>query len=395
MDNITHTLFAATLARTPLGRAGRGTTAALILASNAPDIDIVAAAGGAMKYLEWHRGPTHGPLGIVGLGFVTAAIVYAVLRMRDRTSSGIQLASDVDSAGAAAIGARNDTDLRAQPSHATFGMLVAVSMIGVFCHVLMDLPTSYGTRLLSPFDWHWFAFDWMPIIDIYLLIALATGLVLGSRSPAARRRNAAIVLAFMAANYGLRAAAHDRAIDQAPRVFGPLLPDRCPGVSSDGMIDRWPREAGSLQAADGGRCLIEIAATPGFGSPFEWRLIAQSSNTYHVRSINLLQPGLGEPPLEGEALWRLSRGWPNVWTPAVFKAAQTDPAQVFLGFSRFPAVRLAVDRHGESTVQWTDMRFSGGPDPPRPQNDGRGDLFGATVRLNTHGDIVHARLGGR
>jgi kynurenine formamidase len=42
MDNLTHTLFAVTLARTPLGRAGRGATAALILASNAPDIDIPA-----------------------------------------------------------------------------------------------------------------------------------------------------------------------------------------------------------------------------------------------------------------------------------------------------------------------------------------------------------------
>ena len=69
MDNLTHTLFAATLARTALRRSGRGTTTALILASNAPDIDIVATAGGALKYLEWHRGPSHGPLGIAGLGF--------------------------------------------------------------------------------------------------------------------------------------------------------------------------------------------------------------------------------------------------------------------------------------------------------------------------------------
>ena len=76
MDNVTHSLFAATIARTPLGRAGRGTTAALILASNAPDIDIVATAGGAVNYLEWHRGPTHGPLGVIGLSLVTASIVW-------------------------------------------------------------------------------------------------------------------------------------------------------------------------------------------------------------------------------------------------------------------------------------------------------------------------------
>ena len=65
MDNLTHTLFALTLARTALGRAGRGTTAALVIASNAPDLDIVTTAGGAVSYLRWHRGPTHGPLGLL------------------------------------------------------------------------------------------------------------------------------------------------------------------------------------------------------------------------------------------------------------------------------------------------------------------------------------------
>ena len=43
MDNLTHSLFGLTLARTPLRKAGRGVTTTLVLASNAPDIDIVAA----------------------------------------------------------------------------------------------------------------------------------------------------------------------------------------------------------------------------------------------------------------------------------------------------------------------------------------------------------------
>src|SRR5207245_2808175 len=60
LDNLTHSLFALTLSRTRLASAGRGTTAALLLASNAPDIDIVTLAGGTASYLKWHRGPTHG-----------------------------------------------------------------------------------------------------------------------------------------------------------------------------------------------------------------------------------------------------------------------------------------------------------------------------------------------
>src|SRR6476659_3659962 len=143
MDNLTHSLFGATLGRTSLGRAGRGTTAALVIASNLPDLDILASAGGAAKYLEWHRGITHGPLGVIGLGVLSAAIVVAARRLNTRW--------------------RTEED-------AGFGLLAAVSIVAVLFHVLMDLPTSYGIRLLSPFSWRWYGLDWLPIIDIYLLI---------------------------------------------------------------------------------------------------------------------------------------------------------------------------------------------------------------------------------
>jgi inner membrane protein len=169
MDNLTHTLFAATLARTPLDRAGRGTTAALVLASNAPDIDIVTSAGGALSYLQWHRGPTHGPLGVAALGLVVAAMVWTGSRLLDRLRG-------------------NETDGR---DGARFGPLALVSMLGVLLHILMDVPTSYGTRLLSPFDWHWFAIDLVPIIDIYLLTVLAACLWFGRDVPVVETRRSA------------------------------------------------------------------------------------------------------------------------------------------------------------------------------------------------------------
>src|SRR5918992_2101289 len=114
MDNLTHTLFAVTLARTPLARAGRGATATLVLASNAPDIDIVAAANGALSYLEWHRGPTHGPLGIVGLGVVTAGLVWAGLRLLDR---------------------RRHDDATDPARAVSFIRLTVISILGAFFHV--------------------------------------------------------------------------------------------------------------------------------------------------------------------------------------------------------------------------------------------------------------------
>jgi membrane-bound metal-dependent hydrolase YbcI (DUF457 family) len=365
MDNLTHSLFGATLARTPLGRAGRGATAALVLASNAPDIDVVAAAGGALSYLHWHRGPTHGPLGIVLLGLATAGIVWTGSRMLDR--------------------GRNQ-------QHAPFRSLAAISIAGVLFHVLMDLPTSYGTRLLSPFLWQWFAVDWMPIIEIYLLVTLAACLLFGMRGTAAdRRRNAAIAIVLMAGIYAVRGVAHGRAIALAPRVFGPTLPARCPNTLPQRFVDRWPRQPPALEGVKG-RCLVDIAAMPDFVSPFRWRLVAHLSNAYESQEIDVLDARFRRPAPGNEALWRRALREPNQWTPAVLQAAATPAAQVFLGFSRFPAARSTIRRDGVSIVRWNDMRYI---PPGRPRNDStpRGSLFTATVELSAAGEVLDARLG--
>jgi membrane-bound metal-dependent hydrolase YbcI (DUF457 family) len=374
LDNLTHTLFGLTLARTTLGRAGRGTTAALVLSANAPDVDIVAAAGGALRYLRWHRGPTHGPIGLVGLGLTVAAIVWLTGEANDRR--------------------RGDGTAHAAPGspRASFAMLAVISMIGVLLHVLMDLPTSYGTRPLSPFDWHWYGVDWMPIVDVYLLIILAAGLIFGRRSAAARRQNALIVLALMAANYGLRGVAHHQALALAPRLFGPALPQRCDHAPPQSLpLDRWPRpNAGESTPAPGSRCLVEIAATPTFVSPFRWRVLAEMSNSYEVRDLDVLDRHLRD--LAADVSWRVRLRYPNQWTPSVEQAAATRVGQAFLGFSRFPSARWAVDSNGVTTVRWEDMRFAGTPlggDQPVPQSS----LFRALVRLAPDGRVVEQRLG--
>lgn len=365
MDNVTHTLFGATLARTPLGRAGRGTTAAILLASNAPDVDIVALAGGAVNYLKWHRGPTHGPIGIVGLGLAAAGLVWIGQRVWKRTDAAAQDAS--------------------------FGMLAAVSIIGVLLHVLLDLPTSYGSRVLSPFDWHWFAYDWMPIIDIYFLIILASGFGFGMRSAEAKRRNATIVLVLSAALYGLRGAAHHQALALVPRVFGATLPPPCDADDPPGVIDRWPKPSPAAPVS-GTRCLVEVAAMPTFASPFSWRLIAQFSNAYELRDVDILDARFRAGEEDPAAPWRTNVRYPNVWTPAVSAAATTHTGQVLLGFSRFPAARSAVDARGLTTVRITDVRFVNGP-APGPAQPSRNLMFTAHVRLATDGRVLDEGLG--
>jgi membrane-bound metal-dependent hydrolase YbcI (DUF457 family) len=365
VDNLTHSLFGLTLGRTPLARAGRGTTAVLVIASNAPDVDGLTAARGTASYLHWHRGPAHGPLGILALGFVSALLVWLWYRFGERP--------------------RDD-----RPPPASFWMLFAVGAIGVVLHVLMDFPTSYGTRLLSPFDWHWFAVDWMPIVDGYLLAILAAGLIFGAASDAARRRNAAIVLMLMAVNYGLRGIAHHRALVAAPQVFGPRLPAVCdPSAPTGLVVDRWPRD-GMKTTSDvpEKRCLVEIAAMPSFVSPFKWRLIARLSNAYEMQDIDLLDPRFRS---NMDRLWRVTLR-PNIWVPAAKQAAASPVGQIFLGFSRFPAARSVPDPTGGALVRFNDIRFAGGlislNQPQRAP-----DPFTVTIQIGADGGIRSQTIG--
>jgi inner membrane protein len=364
LDNLTHSLFGLTAARTPLRRAGRGTTVALLLASNAPDIDIVTTLGGAVSYLHWHRGPTHGPLGVVGLALVCALLARAAASWRRPPG---------DPPG-------------------SIWSLWLVSIVGVLCHVLMDLPTSYGTRPLSPFSWTWYVEDWMPIVDVYLLGILGGGLLLTRRAERAGRhvrgRNAAIALLLMLGDYTLRATAHHFALAQAPAVFGSQLPPRCAdAVPEGGLVDWYPRPAAaSPRDRSAERCVVEIAAIPDFLSPFRWQLIAQLSNAYERREVNLLDA----TSRAGQNVERLAVRYPNQWTPAVTRAAESRTGRVYLGFSRFPAARSTVDANGITTVRWTDMRFAMNRVGTAEREGG---IFLATVRVAADGTILEERLG--
>jgi membrane-bound metal-dependent hydrolase YbcI (DUF457 family) len=370
VDNLTHTLFALTLARTPLGRGGRGTTAALVIASNAPDIDFVVNFVPATDYLVWHRGPTHGPLGVVGLGIVSAALVWVgrALANPARTNPAVagshanSIGSATSIVGSASMGSASIVGSgfsRIAADDAPFGRLIVISMIGVLLHVLLDLPTSYGTRFLSPFSWRWYALDLMPIIDIYLWAILACGLLVGSLRPSARGRAAAVALMLMTANYGIRAVAHERALAAAAEQYGGTLPRPCdPSAAFGGLLDSWPKARTSGEG--GAPCLIDTAALPSFLSPFEWRVIARLPAEYLE--------------IEGDQAATV----PNRWTPLAVEASRTRRAQVLLGFSRFPVVRVLEESSGASTVQFTDLRFVANLGSPWLQGR-RTALFTASV----------------
>jgi inner membrane protein len=348
LDNITHTLVGITLVRAGLGRRTPGATAAIVIASNAPDLDIISAiTGGAVPYLAAHRGPTHGVLGVAGLALVSALIVWCVQRVRRKTQPG-----------------------------AAIGGLFGVSLVGTILHVLMDLPTSYGVRLLSPFDTTWYALDWLPIVDVYLWAALVGGLVAAQLRREQRTLLARATLAFCLLFYAGRAVAQQRALRIATSTRGDGTAAPC---ATAPVLSRHPAVFESA-AAGPGVCL-QAAALPTFFSPFTWQLIRQQTDGYELRQISLLTSETTEP------FWIPSET--DQW---VAEARRTTTARVFLNFSRLPATRSVTQPDGSHKVRLVDVRFVGGPFQfeDRPQER---PPFVATVVIGPAGGVLREGLG--
>jgi membrane-bound metal-dependent hydrolase YbcI (DUF457 family) len=349
LDNLTHTLVGVTLVRAGLGGRTAGATATMILASNLPDADIVTAFNGSLAYFAAHRGPTHGPLGVVALAVVSALLVVGWRWLRTSTRPG---------------------------AWQGFRTLCSVALAGTALHVAMDLPTAYGIRLLSPFVETWYSLDWLPIIDLYVWALLAFGFTATWRRPGARTLIARIVLAAVVGFYGVRGVAHEVALSAAASTRADGTASPC---ASAPTLTRHPTMFEAAFAGPG-RCL-QAAALPSFFSPFEWRLIRQQSDGYEVRDVVLGRSTLAQifVPSHNDA-----------W---VARARRTTTARIFYAFSRFPATRSAALPDGTWRIRAMDMRFLGPPPrglEPDPQVR---PPFVMTIEIAGDGAVRSERLG--
>src|ERR1039458_6352453 len=133
MDPLTHTATGLFLSRIGLKRWTPLATPILLLAANAPDVDIVTASGGSLSYLHYHRHLTHSLVAMP----VMALLVVVLVR----------------------LGARKPV----QWAGAFFGGMVAVAS-----HLLLDLTNAYGIRLLLPFSAEWLRLDLNNIYDLWI-----------------------------------------------------------------------------------------------------------------------------------------------------------------------------------------------------------------------------------
>jgi inner membrane protein len=298
VDNLTHTLTGVALARLGLDRRVEGATLTLALASNLPDLDIVSGLWGGVSYLEHHRGISHA---LPASPFVAAALALILWSWPG--------------------------------SKRRFTPTFLLAWLGVFLHIFWDLWTSYGTRLLLPFDPTWYALDWVFIVDPILLVILVGACWL----PKEKTKRWAAVLA--CAYVGLRAGAHALALGQAESLAGSEY--------------------------------TTVRALPAPLALNRWRLLAKGDSMFATGYV----PAVGTE----RSKVTFARTPENALARRV--ANESHVARVFLDFSPFP--RFETRQEGDLTVLvWRDLRFA----------DRRTDGFMCEVKVDGAGRIVADRM---
>jgi inner membrane protein len=277
-------------------------TAILMVAANAPDLDVVSWLGGSITYIQWHRNITHSLLGMP----VMALIAVAVVRVLGRA-----------------------------PVRWWRAWLIA--LLGVASHLILDLTNVYGVRLLLPFSGKWFHWDGTPVIDLVvwaiLLLGFAAPALAGlvsseigeKREGAGKAGWAFTALCLLVAFDYARGVLHDRAaaIVDAHRYNG-LTPRRSAAFPTE--------------------------------NPLVWTGTAELSNAYVQGPVDLRENFRAS---DMEVFYKAER------TSAIEAALPTVPFQKMLQFVQYPiwVVEPAIDEHRNLRVSLLDLRF-GNPREP-------------------------------
>jgi inner membrane protein len=261
-----------------------------------------------------------------------------------------------------------------------FKPLLILGVAVLASHLLLDLATSYGTQLFSPFSRRRLSLDWIFIIDPYFTALLVVGAIGSLASPFWGPRVAAGVLA-MATFYLLVCASyHHQALNLARRIFPPPTP----GVQT-------------------------VAALPQPFSCRRWHLIAASPGEIRQAFVQLpYEAALGLGVDRGQPHALPVSGTPGGRTPAtpyqepghltiqtwtqapaatrVYPPEAEAILAAFLDFARFPLLRRAESQEGEQLLEWLDLRFS---------IPGRAYPFVLQLRLDAQGRLRDWLIGRR
>lgn len=289
MDNLCHTLTGAALADAGLRQRTRFGTPALLIAANLPDIDVLAFVSDTPA-VALRRGMTHG---VVAQALLPVLLTAGFLLLDKRT--------------------RDEDSPRFRP-----WVLLLAAYIGVLSHVGMDWLNNYGVRLLKPFSDRWFHGDAVFIVDPWLWLMLALGVVVARRWSAPSGARAALVVAtiYIAAMVASAAAARQK------------------------VFDAWTQAKGHSPAS------LMVGPVPV--NPFRKTVVIDAGTYYERGTFEWWPTRVRFDPQHVQK---------NDRHPAAIRASQTDPDfRAVLIWARFPYYTLAPVEGG-TRVMLGDMRF--------------------------------------
>ncbi len=357
MDNLTHSFIGLAASKAGLEKLSPGTTALCLLTTNAPDSDIVTLIFGRWAYLQHHRGITHSIVGTLGLALALPLVFYLVDALIARIRSGARTVR-----------------LR--------GLLLASVVVGA-THPLMDWTNNYGVRFLLPWDSRWFYGDLVFIIDPLLWMVLG-GAVFLLTSKTKRQIAGWFVIALItsylvflgpANRGGLANATLLRIVwlgamvglvvlfkQQAGKRWGAKISAVAfviVGCYLAGLffihtvaLRRAHAEASTI-ASENNEHATEVAAMPTLANPLHWLVVMETERAAYRFNLSLM----GSSGAHSNVV---RYGKPDATSsPALDQAIGDGRAQVFLGFARFPVVRIeGEDCTTQTLVQFADLRYT-------------------------------------
>jgi len=243
-----------------MGRAGFNrksalTTLTMVLAAEAADIDVLWALKSSTAGLQHHRGITHSFVGVPFVAAAVLALVYLGHHVRQRRTQPTE--------------SRTRLPLR-------WGYLYLCALIAALSHLLLDYTTAYGTRLFEPFDYRWYSWDIVYILDPLIWLMLIAGLALpalfglineeiGVRSKGPRGRAGAIFgLVCLLAIWGVRDNQHRRVLS-----------------AMNAFLYR-------------GAAAQRVAAYPYMMNPFRWHGVVETADFFETVPVNSLGPEIDD-----------------------------------------------------------------------------------------------------
>jgi inner membrane protein len=298
MDNLCHGLAGLAMGHAGLKRRTPLALTTLVLAANAPDIDIVVTATETLA-VYFRRGWTHGPPAMLVLPLALTALVIAFDRwVRQR---------------------RPDPPPPVVPRE-----VLLVAALGTWSHPLLDYMNSYGIRLLMPLSGQWFYGDALYIVDPWLTLVLGIGAWVAWKSRANTVRGTRVARAALVA---------------AVLYVG--------GMYASNL---WARTAVAEGLARAGRGDARFMVTPVAVNPFQREVLVDLGDRYEKGFVSFTPWPQFRPAGYGVDV--------HADDPAAQAAAKTALGRQYLTWSRFPF--FVIERGADGTVVYlNDARYSG------------------------------------